>query len=141
RDTLAPGRAGTERHSHCKQGHELNGANLYVNPKGRRFCRRCKADYALSYRQRENHLDALTAARARSEASALFAMIGRNGETLDSVRELTLVDPQSLKALRGFLAVQPKESPWVMEALHFRAVVLEKFNVLAGRADDAGVAV
>lgn len=29
------------RKSHCKRGHSLSGANLYVDPKGGRQCRRC----------------------------------------------------------------------------------------------------
>jgi threonine dehydrogenase-like Zn-dependent dehydrogenase len=28
----------------CKQGHELSSANLYISPKGRHFCRKCKAE-------------------------------------------------------------------------------------------------
>src|SRR5262249_49021535 len=75
----------------------------------------------------------LTAAHARSEALALCKMIGRNGETVDSIRELIVVDPDSLKALLGFLAVQPKEFRWVMEALNFRDRVLEEFDRLAKR--------
>lgn len=31
------------RKSHCIHGHPLNGENLYVDPKGRRQCRRCRA--------------------------------------------------------------------------------------------------
>jgi hypothetical protein len=33
-----------------------------------------------------------------------------------------------LKALLGFLAVQPKESQWVMVALQFCELVLEEFE-------------
>lgn len=30
---------------YCKWGHELAGANLYIDPHGRKFCRRCTAMY------------------------------------------------------------------------------------------------
>lgn len=29
--------------THCKRGHEANEANVYVNPKGVRYCRACKS--------------------------------------------------------------------------------------------------
>jgi hypothetical protein len=131
---LSPG-AAEEKRVHCKQGHELTGANLYVSPKGRRFCRKCKAQYASAYGKRECHSDPLTASAARSEAAALFGMIGRNGETVDSIRDLVRVDRDSMKALLGFLAVQPKEFRWVTEALNFRDLVLEKFDHLTKRKE------
>jgi hypothetical protein len=119
----------------CKQGHELSSANLYISPKGRHFCRKCKALYARAYGKRECHSDPLTASAARSEAAALFRMIGRNGETVDSIRDLVRVDRDSMKALLGFLAVHPKEFRWVMEALNFRDLVLEKFDHLTKRKE------
>jgi hypothetical protein len=30
--------------THCKQGHELAGTNLYITPDNRRQCKRCRAD-------------------------------------------------------------------------------------------------
>jgi hypothetical protein len=57
-------------------------------------------------------------------------MIGRNGETFDSVRDLILVDEESLKSLLAFLEIEPKEFRWVMEAINFRDLVLEKFDQL-----------
>ena len=30
-----------KRKTHCPKGHPLSGANLYVDPKGRRYCRSC----------------------------------------------------------------------------------------------------
>jgi hypothetical protein len=114
----------------CKQGHELSGANLYVSPKGRRYCRTCRAFDARRYNERDVHCEKLSAIRAHFEAKALFRMIGRNGETVDSVRELILVDEESLKSLLAFLAAEPKEFRWVMEALRFRDLVLEQFDQL-----------
>lgn len=32
------------RKTHCNQGHPLTGANLRVNPRGARVCKRCEAD-------------------------------------------------------------------------------------------------
>jgi hypothetical protein len=114
----------------CKQGHELTAANLRTNAKGRRYCRTCKALYARTYGKRDVHFEELTAIRARAEAQALFRMIGRNGETAESIRDLILVDRDSLKALLAFLEIEPKEFRWVMESLRFRDLVLEKFNQL-----------
>jgi len=74
---------------------------------------------------------------ARSEAAALFKMIGRNGETIDSIRELIAVDRDSLKSLLGFLAVHLKEFRWVMEGLQFRDLVLEEFDRMAKRKENS----
>lgn len=30
--------------THCKRGHELNKAALYVSPEGKRVCRICKSE-------------------------------------------------------------------------------------------------
>lgn len=38
------------RKTHCHQGHELNGANLYVNPDGGRVCRVCARERQRGYR-------------------------------------------------------------------------------------------
>ena len=122
--------ASTKQSTHCKQGHELSGANLYVSPKGRRYCRTCRAFHARRYNERDAHSEKLTAIRARAEAAALFRMICRNGETIDSVRDLILVDRDSLKALLAFLAAEPKEFRWVIESLQFRDLVLEQFERL-----------
>lgn len=36
----------------CDAGHPLSGANLYVDPKGRRQCRTCRAEQARAFRER-----------------------------------------------------------------------------------------
>ncbi len=41
-------RAGT-----CRKGHPLAGANLYMDTRGRRVCRRCNADAARRYQKRK----------------------------------------------------------------------------------------
>ena len=38
----------------CKHGHYFSGANLYISPSGRRFCRRCLANYSRRYRVRNS---------------------------------------------------------------------------------------
>lgn len=39
--------------THCKRGHPLAGANLYVSPKGQRHCRACARDRGRQYRAEE----------------------------------------------------------------------------------------
>jgi hypothetical protein len=65
-------------------------------------------------------------------------MIGRNGETVDSVRDLILVDPDSSRTPLAFLAVQPRELRWATKALQFRELVLAEFDRLAKRREYAG---
>jgi hypothetical protein len=72
----------------------------------------------------------LTRAMASGEARGLFAAIGRNGETIDSVRELICLDPESRKVLENFAAAQPAESVWVLRVMEFRERVLEQFERL-----------
>jgi len=71
---------------------------------------------------------------ACGEARGLFVAIGRNGETVDSMRELIRVDQESRKILMDFTAEQPAaESVWVLRALEFRERVLEQFERLVSR--------
>jgi hypothetical protein len=46
------GPAVNARKTHCKRGHPLAGANLYVNPRGQRQCRRCQAEREQRYREK-----------------------------------------------------------------------------------------
>jgi len=39
-----PRRSGPTRWTSCLRGHELAGANLYVDPRGRRHCRACRRE-------------------------------------------------------------------------------------------------
>ena len=41
------------RKTHCKNGHELSGDNLYVVPDGSRSCRRCHVISQLAYERRK----------------------------------------------------------------------------------------
>jgi hypothetical protein len=39
------------RKTHCKNGHELAGANLYINPRGERQCRVCRSRSSRAWRK------------------------------------------------------------------------------------------
>ena len=55
RENLLRGDGPSAQHSkktHCPKGHEYAGDNLYVSPKGMRFCRRCGRDQAQRKRDR-----------------------------------------------------------------------------------------
>jgi hypothetical protein len=84
----------------------------------------------LRNRKYRDHVGGLTNAMACAEARGLFTAIGRNGETVDSVRELICLDPESHKILTNFAAAQPAESVWVLRVLEFRERVLEQFERL-----------
>ena len=47
-----PPRSANAAKTHCKRGHPLSGANLYVFPNGSRSCRICRRDYAREYYHR-----------------------------------------------------------------------------------------
>ena len=84
--------------------------------------------------------DRTTSIRCRlthEEAASLLRMVGRNGETVDSVREVIRIDRESLKSLRGFAAIYPAESAWVREAIQFRGLILESFDQLTRRPRQA----
>lgn len=40
------------RKTHCDEGHELTGENLYVDPKGRRQCKTCRREALRQFRDR-----------------------------------------------------------------------------------------
>jgi hypothetical protein len=85
------------------------------------------------YLEHELRFEPLTHAMACGEARSLFIAIGRNGETVDSIRELIRVDQERRNALMDFAAAQPAESVWVLRTLEFRDMVLEKFERLVSR--------
>jgi hypothetical protein len=68
------------------------------------------------------------------EARGLFVAIGRNGETIDSIRELISLDQESRKILTDFAAAQPAEGVWVLRAIEFRERVLEQFERLVSKS-------
>lgn len=66
----------------------------------------------------------------KEEARALFEMVGRNGDTMDSLRELILVSPK----IEAWLLEQTRHSPrgrcGIEKVLRFRRRVLEEFERL-----------
>jgi hypothetical protein len=75
---------------------------------------------------------------ARAEALSLFAMVGRNGETLESVRELIAVPSQTETKLLLFADENPEDAMWIGRVLQYRRRALEEFDRLMGRADARG---
>jgi hypothetical protein len=76
-------------------------------------------------------------ASPREEARALFVMVGRNGDTVDSIRELITVPPGIERTLCLYLLRHPEDSDGVMRVLEFRSRVAEEFEQLATRRKSA----
>ena len=72
----------------------------------------------------------LSTYHARLEAESLFAMLGRDGNTVDSIRKLIGLDAHAERVLRAFAAADPGEADWVEGVLKFRNEVLRQFNRL-----------
>ncbi len=54
KDAAVKGRHNNVRKTHCPQGHEYAGANLYIAPSGRRLCRAChNLRQRIRYRRKE----------------------------------------------------------------------------------------
>jgi len=77
----------------------------------------------------EEEPDALlwTATSAEAEACLLFAMLGRNGDTPESLRKLIAVPPRIEAVLRTYARQHPETQEWIERALGFRAAVLAEF--------------
>ena len=67
-------------------------------------------------------------ATPREEARSLFAMIGRNGDTVESIRELIAVPPNIEDALLLYAARHPEDAPGIKRVIEFRRQVAEKFE-------------
>ncbi len=76
----------------------------------------------------QNHL-------AREEARSLFQLVGKNGETVGSVRDLIGIDGRLERRLLAFIEWNRLDAPWVSGAMRYRALVLEEFNRLAKNAE------
>jgi hypothetical protein len=70
----------------------------------------------------------------REEALSLFGLIGRNGDTVESVRELIAVPTQIETALLLYAERNPEEAFGIERGLQFRRRVAEEFERLV-RAD------
>ena len=66
----------------------------------------------------------------REEAISLFALIGRNGDTVESVRELIAVPPCVEATLLGYAERNPEDCFGIERVLQFRRRVAEEFERL-----------
>jgi hypothetical protein len=66
----------------------------------------------------------------REEAVSLFALIGRNGDTVESVRELIAVPPRMEAALLLYAERNPEDARGIERVLEFRRRVAEEFERL-----------
>jgi hypothetical protein len=65
-----------------------------------------------------------------NEARNLFALVGRNGDTVDSIRELIAV-PRWIEHALGLYAKRfPEDAPAIEKVLRFRTRVREEFDRL-----------
>jgi hypothetical protein len=65
---------------------------------------------------------------ARVEAKALLALAGKNGDTIESLRELIAVPPEIEVLLRTYVRCHPAEGREIELGLRFRERVLEEFE-------------
>jgi hypothetical protein len=70
-------------------------------------------------------------ATPREEAMNLFALVGKNGGTVDSIRELIEVPPDIERALRLYIRWHPEDAYGVERVLRFRKRVGEQFERLS----------
>ena len=70
---------------------------------------------------------------ANAEAGSLFRLIGSNGQTADTVRELIAIPPRELSILQALTKSSPELSRRVEHAIEFRQQVLEEFDRLVAK--------
>lgn len=96
--------------THCKQGHEMKGDNLYVNPKtGRRSCRECQRAWEQKHQQKKKGGSPRTAPKVkrktmvpRATAPVAFASDGKITLHVDvsiSAAELSSWSPDRIASL------------------------------------------
>jgi hypothetical protein len=61
-------------------------------------------------------------------------LAGRNGDTIDSIRDLIAVPPETERTMRLFVLQYPEESGGVERVLAFRRQVAEEFERLAAES-------
>ena len=64
----------------------------------------------------------------KEEARALFEMVGRNGDTVESIRELIRVRPRIEAVLRAYTKANPEEWRGIRAILRSRQRVEEEFE-------------
>jgi hypothetical protein len=73
-------------------------------------------------------------AKPTEEARKLLMLIGRNGDTIESIRDLIAVPPEIERTMRLFVLEHPEESGGVERVLQFRRHVAEEFERLAAES-------
>lgn len=69
RDSVNKGRQMHVRKTHCRQGHPYEGENLYISPRGYRFCRECmKANIGKHMREKRSSPQFVENERAQGRA-------------------------------------------------------------------------
>jgi hypothetical protein len=67
---------------------------------------------------------------AKAEARALLPLVGKNGDTVETLRALICVQPKTERALRAFAQAHPEEAYFVDRVLKFRNQVAREFEAL-----------
>jgi hypothetical protein len=73
-------------------------------------------------------------AKPTEEARKLLMLVGRNGDTIESIRDLIAVPPEIERTMRLFVLQHPEESGGVERVLAFRRDVAEEFERLAAES-------
>jgi len=69
-------------------------------------------------------------ATPREETRNLFALVGKNGDTVDSIRELIAAPPLIEHALGLYAKRFPEDAPPIEKVLNYRKRVREEFDRL-----------
>ncbi len=69
-----------------------------------------------------------------AEARVLFGLVGRNGDTVETIRELITVPEETEAALQAFVRAYPEEQGNIERVLRFRREVQAEFERLTGNA-------
>jgi len=66
----------------------------------------------------------------RIEARALFQLLGRNGVTVEDIRELIAIPAETERNLQAYAQENPEERPNIERMLKFRELVGREFEQL-----------
>ncbi len=80
---------------------------------------------------RQEHIPTALAA-ARSEARSLLKLIGKNGDTVETVRALIGVSPRIAAKIHAYQRAHPEDEPAFAAVLSYRQRVAEEFERLVG---------
>jgi hypothetical protein len=73
-------------------------------------------------------------AKPTEEARKLLMLVGRNDNTVESVRELIAVPPETEAALLLYAQENPEDAPGIERVLQFRHHVAKEFERLAAES-------